>query len=202
MKDSGIEWIGKIPEHWKKTRLEYCCTKMDRTFSPKADALICSNKGEVVLRGENSIGLISDNDNMYQGVKPGDLLIHGMDTWHGAIGVSELEGKCTRVVHVCESLENKFFICYYLQSLAFKNVYKAISNGVRENTSDFRSWEKTGHIPIFLPPKQEQDKLANYINNSIKNIKKIITTKQQQLQTLADYKKSLIFEYVTGKKEC
>lgn len=64
-----------------------------------------------------------------------------MDTWHGAIALSEYDGKITRVVHVCDSTEDKRFVVYYMQYLAFQGVYKLISNGVRGNTSDFRSWD-------------------------------------------------------------
>ncbi|MDE6666378.1 MAG: restriction endonuclease subunit S, partial [Ruminococcus sp.] len=165
MKDSGIDYIGNMNAKWKLTKLRYICEKISRYFSSDAEPLICSNKGEVFPRGNNNFGLVSDNDKMFQGVHKGDLLIHGMDTWHGAIAVSDYDGKCTTVVHVCDSEQNKYFICYFLQMLAFKSVYKAISNGVRENTSDFRSWDKVGHIYITLPEINEQNRIANYIKN-------------------------------------
>ncbi len=201
MKASGIDYISKINSTWKLTRIGYICKKLYRSFSKDATPLICSNCGEVLERGENNIGLVTDNDSAFQGVKSGDLLIHGMDTWHGAIAISSLQGKCTKVVHVCDSNDNKHFIAYYLQMLAFKNVYKAISNGVRGNTSDFRSWDKTGKIYIVLPPKHEQNEISNFVINRCNTIKAIIQTKQEQLETLEEYKKTLIYEYVTGKKE-
>lgn len=199
--DSGIDYIGNIADPWKFTRIGYICQKLTRRFSSDADALICSNKGEVVLRGDTTIGLVSDSDNMFQGVRTGDLLIHGMDTWHGAIAVSRLDGKCTNVVHVCDSYENKKFIAYYLQMLAFKKVYKAISNGVRGNTSDFRSWEKVKKIYISLPERSEQDSIVRFLDEKCGEIVSIIKDKQEQIGVLEAYKKSLIFEYITGKKE-
>ncbi|MBP3760822.1 MAG: restriction endonuclease subunit S [Ruminococcus sp.] len=201
MKDSGVDYIGKMNAKWKLTKLRYICEKLNRYFTSDAEPLICSNKGEVFPRGENSFGLVSDNDKMFQGVHKGDLLIHGMDTWHGAIAVSDYDGKCTTVVHVCDSEQNKYFICYFLQMLAFKSVYKAISNGVRENTSDFRSWDKAGHIYITIPDIDEQNRIAEYIKEMVEHINAIIAEKKQQIETIEEYKKSLIFEYVTGKKE-
>ncbi|MBR3812990.1 MAG: restriction endonuclease subunit S [Spirochaetaceae bacterium] len=201
MKHSGIDAIGDIPESWRVTKLKRVCKKLTRTFDSNSEPLICSNKGEVILRGESIIGLISDNDDMYQGVSKGDLLIHGMDTWHGAVAVSSFNGKCTKVVHVCDSLEDKKFICYYLQCLAFQKVYKAISNGVRENTSDFRSWEKAGSIPVVLPPLKEQHEISNYIDLKCEQINKLVEQKEQFMEELGIYKKSLIYEYSTGKKE-
>ncbi len=197
----AIDYIGKIPSHWKLTRLGYICQKLNRPFSENATPLICSNNGQIIERSDKSLGLVSDKKEAFQGVKSGDLLIHGMDTWHGAIAVSKLSGKCTTVVHVCDSTENKPFIAYYLQMLAFKKVYKAISNGVRENTSDFRSWDKAGKIYITLPSKEEQLSIADYLDNKCGKIDAIIQDKQQQLEKLEQYKKATIFEYVTGKKQ-
>ena len=201
MKDSGIDYLGKINGEWRLTKLGYICQKLNRPVLKNAEALICSNKGKVVLRGDISVGLISENDRMYQGVKAGDLCIHGMDTWHGAIAVSSLNGKITTVVHCCDSREDKRFIAYYLQMLSFKKVYKAISNGVRGNTSDFRSWDKAGDIYIVLPNKETQQQIADYLDKKCKEIEEIIADKQSQIETLESYKKSLIYECVTGKKE-
>ena len=201
MIDSGIDYLGRINSEWCLTKLGYICQKLNRPVPEKAEALICSNKGKVVLREDVSVGLISENDRMYQGVKVGDLCIHGMDTWHGAIAVSSLNGKITTVVHCCDSREDKRFIAYYLQMLAFKKVYKAISNGVRGNTSDFRSWDKAGDIYIVLPNKETQQQIADYLDKKCKEIEGVIAEKQSQIETLESYKKSLIYEYVTGKKE-
>ena len=201
MKNSGIDYIGEVNEEWRITKLGYICQKLNRPIMNNAEALICSNKGKVVFRGDISLGLSSENDKMYQGVEKGDLCIHGMDTWHGAIAVAEMDGKITTVVHCCDSKENKRFIAYYLQMLAFKKVYKTISNGVRGNTSDFRSWDKAAAIYIALPRKEQQDIIANYLDEKCFEIENIISDKQTEIQTLESYKKSLIYEYVTGKKE-
>lgn len=201
MKDSGIDYLGRINSEWRLSKLGYICQKLNRPVPEKAEALICSNKGKIVLREDVSVGLISENDRMYQGVKVGDLCIHGMDTWHGAIAVSSLNGKITTVVHCCDSREDKRFIAYYLQMLAFKKVYKAISNGVRGNTSDFRSWDKAGDIYIVLPNRETQQQIADYLDKKCKEIEGVIADKQSQIETLESYKKSLIYEYVTGKKE-
>lgn len=202
MKNSGIEWLGLMPAKWRVVRLGYICQKLNRTTSKSAPILICSNSGKVIYRSEKHTGLTSEKEEMFQGVASGDLLIHGMDTWHGAIAVSSYSGRCTTVVHVCESSENKSFLAYYLQMLAIKKVYKAISNGIRGNTSDFRSWEKTKVIKVALPnTRKEQDEIAEYLDKKRKAIDETLSSKQKQLRVLEEYKKSLIYEYVTGKKE-
>ena len=140
-------------------------------------------------------------DHAMQGINIGDIAIHGMDTWHGAIAISDYDGKITRVVHVCDSKQDKRFIVYYLQQLAFNGVYKMISYGIRGNTSDFRSWDKVKNIYIAIPSREEQSLISDYIDHKVCEIDEIIEKKQEQLDVLADYKKSLIYEYVTGKKE-
>lgn len=88
-----------------------------------------------------------------------------------------------------------------MQHLAFQGVYKLISDGIRGNTSDFRSWEKVKKIYIALPLLSEQNEIADYLDKKCAEIEAIIADKQFQLETIEKYKKSLIYEYVTGKKE-
>ncbi len=203
MKDSGVDYIDKIKSNWRITKIGFVCSKLTRGFSAEDPALICSNNGSVMLRDEEkACGKMVSEDNAMQGIHIGDIAIHGMDTWHGAIGFSKIKGKITRVVHVCDSTEDKRFIVYYLKSLAYQNVYKLISNGVRGNTSDFRSWDKVKDIYICLPAtKKEENEICDYLDAQCENIDMIIADKKSQIETLDGYKKSLIYEYVTGKKE-
>ena len=203
MKDSGVDYIDKIKSNWRITKIGFVCSKLTRGFSAEDPALICSNNGSVMLRDEEkACGKMVSEDNAMQGIHIGDIAIHGMDTWHGAIGFSKIKGKITRVVHVCDSTEDKRFIVYYLKSLAYQNVYKLISNGVRGNTSDFRSWDKVKDIYICLPAtKKEENEICDYLDAQCENIDMIIADKKSQIEMLDGYKKSLIYEYVTGKKE-
>lgn len=202
MKDSGVFYMAPMNASWRLTKIGYICTKLSRSFVSEDTALICSNKGKVQVRADDLTGIMVSDDNAMQGIRAGDIAIHGMDTWHGAIALSEFDGKITRVVHVCNSTEDKRFIVYYMQHLAFQGVYKLISNGVRGNTSDFRSWDKVRDIWIAIPKtRQEQEAICDYLDRQCNAVEEVISTKKQQLEVLATYKKSLIFEYVTGKKE-
>ena len=201
MKDSKIFYLGQINKNWNLTKVGYCCQKLYRPFEPSDEALVCSNKGKVVPRGDTLIGLMTSDDNAMQGICKGDIAIHGMDTWHGAIACSDYDGKITRVVHVCKADGDNRFVVYWLQHLAFVGVYKLISNGVRGNTSDFRSWDKVADIYVPEPIKEEQQQIADYLDTKCSEIDTLIADKKRQLDILAEYKKSLIYEYVTGKKE-
>lgn len=202
LKDSGIFYMGPIKETWSISKIGYICTKLSRGFLPEDTALVCSNKGKVLVRDENAVGKMVSEDNAMQGIRKGDIAIYGMDTWHGAIALSEYDGKITRVVHVCDSTEDKRFVVYYMQYLAFQGVYKLISNGVRGNTSDFRSWDKVKDIYIPLPEsREEQKKICDHLDLVCKEIETAIDNKREQLDMLEQYKKATIYEYVTGKKE-
>ena len=202
MKDSGVFYMAPMNATWRLTKIGYICSKLSRSFAPEDTALICSNKGKVQVRADDLTGIMVSDDNAMQGIRSGDIAIHGMDTWHGAIALSEYDGKITRVVHVCDSTEDKRFVVYYMQHLAFQGVYKLISNGVRGNTSDFRSWDKVRDIWIAIPEtKEEQAAICDYLDSQCTAVEEVIATKKEQLEVLGEYKKSLIFEYVTGKKE-
>lgn len=179
-KPSGIFWVSKIPTHWHINKLKYVLTKLDRERLPNSELLICSNSGNVTLRGDTKLGLVSSTNDIYQGVKSGDLLIHGMDTWHGAVGISQYDGMCTPVVHVCNSTQNKQWVYYYIRFMAQSKVFKLISNGVRQNTSDFRSWDKFAAIPILLPPLSEQEKIVEFLTSKTSQIDAQVTERERE----------------------
>lgn len=199
MKDSGIFWVPQIPSHWKTTKLKHILVKLNREKSENAELLVCSNKGKVIKKGDTKMGLVADNNDIYQGVCKGDLLIHGMDTWHGAIAISDYDGMCTPVVHVCDSNQNKKFVAFYLQFMALSKVFKLISNGVRQNTSDFRSWDKVGAIPIMLPPLDEQQAIVDYIEAKLSKIDSCMADLQAEIDYLKEFKQRLISDVVTGQ---
>lgn len=196
-KESGIFWQPSVPEVWVVTRLKHILLKLSRERSPKDELLVCSNSGEVKKRGDSKLGLVAESNDIYQGVKAGDLLVHGMDTWHGAIAVSNYDGMCTPVVHVCDSSQNKKYIALYLRNMANQKIFKLISNGVRQNTSDFRSWDKLGNIPIPLPPLAEQEKIVSYLEGKTSKIDAYVADKETEIELLQELKQKTIADAVT-----
>lgn len=196
---SEIYWISKYPSDWRITKLKYILQKQKRDVPANAELLICSNSGEVVKRGDTKLGLVAASDEIYQGVSSGDLLIHGMDTWHGAIAISSYDGMCTPVVHVCTCHEEKRFIAYYLKMMAYTKVFKAISNGVRQNTSDFRSWEKVGDLLICMPSFSEQSEIADKLDSLAAQTKWGILCFEKQISMLETLRTRLIADVVTGQ---
>ncbi len=195
--DTGIYYMPHIKSEWNITRLGYICNKLTRSIEIDSVALICSNKGKVVERDADATGIMVSEDHAMQGILKGDIAIHGMDTWHGAIAISNQDGKITRVVHVCNSNQSHGYIVYYLQLLAHLGVYKLISNGVRENTSDFRSWDKVRNIKIPLPPIEEQQAIADYLDKKIGEIDSAIKEANDLIDKYKSYKQSIITKAVT-----
>lgn len=203
LKDSAIEYLGKIPSHWEVRKIKYILKPLQRPVMTTDEVITCFRDGEVTLRKKRREDgfTFSDTEKGYQGVEVGDLVFHGMDAFAGAIGISDSRGKCTPVVHVCDSRENKKYYMYMLRALAFNDVYMALSDGVRIRSSDYRNWSKLSKISVVLPPIIEQNEIANFLDEKCIQIDNLIEQKQLLLKELESYKKSLIHEYVTGKKE-
>lgn len=198
MRPTEIYWLREVPKGWSETKLKYLLKKHKREAPENAELLICSNSGDVKKRGDSKLGLVASSDDIYQGVQRGDLLIHGMDTWHGAIAISDYDGMCTPVVHVCTCNQSKRFVAYYLKMMAYTNVYKAISNGVRQNTSDFRSWDKVANLLIAFPDFEEQEKIADYIDGIVRAVDNIVADYEKQIEQFHEMKHRVILDVVTG----
>lgn len=162
----------------------------------------CFRDGEVTLRtNRREDGFtMADKEIGYQGIDVGDLVVHGMDGFAGAIGISDSRGKASPVLNVLDTKQNKRYIMYYLRSMAYGDVFVAMATGIRVRSCDLR-WNKLSELLYPVPSLQEQQKIVEYIDSMIDKTNAVIADKQSQLATLDEYKKSLIYEYVTGKKE-
>lgn len=76
-----------------------------------------------------------------------------------------------------------------------------LSNGVRIRSSDYRNFDRLGVFGIAIPPRDEQDEIAEYLDRKCAQIEQLIAIKQAKIEKLEQYKRSLIYEYVTGKRE-
>lgn len=202
MQDSNIEWIGEIPENWNVRKGKYCLSYILKPIRDNDDIITCFRDGVVTLRkNRREDGFtMADKEIGYQGIDIGDLVVHGMDGFAGAIGISDSRGKASPVLNVLETYHNKKYIMYYLRSMAYDGVFMALSTGVRVRTCD-TNWGKIKELNYPLPPLDEQKEIADYLDEKCAEIDTLIEKKQQFLSEMANYRKSLIYEYVTGKKE-
>lgn len=201
MKDSGIEWIGEIPETWRVVRGKNILRLLNRKVQPNDEIITAFRDGQVTLRKNRRTDgfTISTKEIGYQGVRTNDLIVHAMDGFAGAIGISDSNGKASPVLNVLESNQNKKYVMYYLRVCALLGVFQALAKGIRIRTADTR-WDTLRNLKYILPPKTEQQQIADYLDKKVSQIQIVIKSKQQ-INQLTEYKNSLIFEYVTGKKQ-
>ena len=202
MKDSGIEWVGKMPLHWECVKGKYLLRYLQKPVKKDDGVITCFRDGEVTLRSKRREEgfTFADKEIGYQGIDVGDLVVHGMDGFAGAIGISDARGKASPVLNVLDTQQNKKYIMYYLRSMAYGDVFMALSTGIRVRSCDLR-WNKLAELLYPVPPIEEQNAIVTFIDTTLQKTNSLIAAKQLQIETLEAYKKSIIYEYVTGKKE-
>ena len=201
-KPSGIPWLGDVPEEWDVAKGKYCLRLLARPIKEDDGVITCFRDGEVTLRSKRREEgfTVSLKELGYQGIEPGDLVVHGMDGFAGSIGVSDSRGKASPVLVVLDSDQNKRYLMYYLRAVAYKDVFVGLATGIRVRSCDLR-WNKLAELPILLPPLAEQREIAAMIDRRIATIDAVIVKRKAERERLDALKKSIICEAVTGRKE-
>lgn len=204
MKDSGVKWIGMIPEHWDLSRAKNI---FERKFRPVRDCdevVTCFRDGQVTLRKNRRVEGFTESlkEIGYQGIRKGDFVIHQMDAFAGSIGVSDSDGKGTPVYICClpkdEKNVNVYFYAYLLREMARSGFIKSLYRGIRERSSDFR-FDTFAVQWLPLVPIEEQQEIVNYIEAKVANINQLCQAERSQIEKLKEYKQRLISDVVTGK---
>ncbi len=203
MKDSGVKWIRKIPLHWEMEKGKWLFKQEKREVNKNDEIITCFRDGEVTLRKNRKTDGFTNalKEHGYQGIRKGDFVIHNMDAFAGAIGVSDSDGKSTPVYSVCTTRKKNvepLYYTYYLRSLAKQGFIESLAKGIRERSTDFR-FNDFGKLLLPVPPKTEQLRIIGFINKNSKKINYSISLKQQQIDMLKEYRGSLIDSCVTGK---
>ena len=212
LKDSGIEWIGKIPEGWVTRRLkELGKVRNGLTYSPTD---ICDpDEGYLVLRSSNiKDGKLSFEDNVFVScripheliVQKGDILICSRNGSRKLIGKNAIiddvgNGRVTygAFMMVFRTKYTKYL--YYILNSGIFSYY--LGSFFTSTINQLTGFDFGNMVVPFCTDGDEQKAIADYLDKKCSEIDATIADKQKQLETLDEYKKSLIFEYVTGKKE-
>lgn len=205
MKDSGAGWMPLIPLHWKADKLKFHLRQ--RGIKNQIDKQVLSLYREYGIvpkdsRDDNH-NVTSEDVSDYRYVRVGDFVVNKMKAWQGAVAVSNYEGIVSPAYFVYEfsdDLINKRYFHYLMRNKTYATEFRRLSGGIREGQWDLPS-EALNNTIILLPPIDEQQEIADYLDNKCAEIEQIIADKKSQIETLDSYKKSLIYEYVTGKKE-
>jgi len=203
-KDSGVEWIGEIPEHWTIEKGKRLFKQIKRPVRDQDDIVTCFRDGEVTLRSNRRTDGFTNaiKEHGYQGIRKGDFIIHNMDAFAGAIGISDSDGKSTPVYSVCrpwdKNLVLSLYYAKYLRNLALQDFILSLAKGIRERSTDFR-FKDFGELVYPLPSKEEQIKIVKYIETQTAKIDKAIELQKNYIAKLKEYKSTLIDNVVTGK---
>ena len=204
MKDSGIEWIGSIPEHWNIRKAKHFLRQKGIKNKPNEEVLSLYRDLGVVIKSsrEDNFNVTSENTENYKFVEENDVVINKMKTWQGSIAVSNYQGIVSPAYYVCEFTIKVFsrYIHYLLRNKAYIPEYRRLSEGIRIGQWDL-GYDDFKNIPYIFPPLSEQKEIAEYLDKKCNQIDEAIKQKEETISKLEEYKKSLIFEYVTGKKE-
>lgn len=201
-KDSGVEWLGKIPSGWLLKKAKYIFQRVQRPLRDIDGVVTAFRDGQVTLRTNrrtdgftNSVKEIG-----YQGVRRNDLVIHAMDGFAGAIGVSDSDGKCSPVCSVCIPWKNQsvnmHFYGYLVRQLAVTDFILSLAKGIRERSTEFRFSEFSG-LMLPIPPICEQNQIATFLDYETAKIDNLIERQKQLIELLKEKRQVVISHAVT-----
>ncbi len=204
MKDSGIGGIGKVPKDWKITRFKYVGiiksnlvnVNLYQEYPQISPDNIAKDSG--VLLGYNTVaeaGVISDNHLFYKG----QILYSKIRPKLNKVTIAPFDGLCSADMYPIETQEYTRFILYMMLSQYFLNQVALVTED-RVKMPKINK-EELGEIKVVFPIRNIQKEIVKYLDQKCLEIDAVIEDKKKQLEVLEQYKKSFIYEYVTGKKE-
>lgn len=205
MRDSGIVWVGDIPAHWITHPLYfYFGERKNKNALGLETNLLSLSYGKIIRKDINSNGgLLPESFNTYNIIEKDDIIIRPTDLQNDKrslrTGIAREHGIITSAYIAMKAIKavNPEYFHYLLHAYDVMKVFYNMGNGVRQglNFSEF------SRLMVFEPTIEEQNAIVSYLKEKCDEIDLAIAEKKQQIETIEEYKKSLIFEYVTGKKE-
>ena len=200
LKDSKVEWVGKIPLSWTVTKNKYCFTNKKQLVGEKWDEtqLLSLTKNGVKKKDINDRGgKQPDSFSTYQYVVPNQIVMCLFDLDQSAVfsGISQYGGMISPAYKVLTCMNNTIpkYISYWFDFVFQRRKFKTYSKNIRY-TLDY---DEFGKLPIILPPKDEQEKIADFLDEKCGEIDNLSEDIKKQIETLRDYKKSVITRAVT-----
>lgn len=205
MKNSGVDWIGAVPQHWEIARIASLFREAFRPADPALPVLSVSihdgvTDGELADEDRDRKVNLSEDRTKYQGVAPGDLVYNMMRAWQGAFGAVAVDGLVSPAYVVARPIAifRTKFIEHLLHSKSAAEEIRRFSKGI----ADFRMrlyWEHFRAIRVCLPPLVEQDRILATIERETARIDALIAKTERSIELLKEKRSALITAAVTGK---
>lgn len=202
MKECSVSWARQIPQHWKVMPNKHLMTKI-KNICPiyKGEDILSLTMYGVIVRDLDAGGKMPSSFDGYQYIKKGNLLmcLFDIDVTPRCIGIIKQSGITSPAYSQfkMKKIANARFYYYYYLMLDYTKELLHLAKNLRHSLTE----DQLGAIKQLVPPIDEQQEIADYLDNKCAEIEQIIADKKSQIETLDGYKKSLIYEYVTGKKE-
>ena len=218
MKSSGVDWIGNIPAHWHIVPFRsYVVERAEKNLGGRNQNLLALSFALGVTRYADkkyNMDRVKDDFSGYQIVHKNDLVLSPNDIIKGSIFVSEHDGCISPMYKVFSNYDtstyNLYYLSYHLRTkesgrkffyIARGLIGEMLDNGKYVTRRMTVSRQDLLKFKVLLPPIEEQNEIVQYLDSKCAAIDQAITDKTQQIETLKAYKSSLIYEYVTGKKQ-
>lgn len=203
MKDSGIPWIGEIPEHWEVRTLSQM--SRDHFISNKNvhhQNLLSLSYGKIVNKDINTTeGLLPASFDSYQIVEDGNIVLRLTDLQNDhkslRVGLSTQEGIITSAYLALETFNDiiPLYLYYLLHTIDVKKVFYSMGNGLRQSLN----WTELRKLKCVVPPLSEQQAIVAYIDEKLQKIDQYMTDLQREIDYLKEFKQRLISDAVTGQ---
>ena len=197
---SGLEWLGDVPAHWEVRRGGWLFRRMDRPVRDADEVITCFRDGIVTLRkNRRTEGFTESLQEIgYQGIRRGDLVIHQMDAFAGAVGVSDSDGKGTPVYSVCYPMQDgdSFYYAHIVRELARSQWILALAKGIRERSTDFR-YSEFSKQALPLPPLAEQRAIVRYLDYVDRRVRRYVAAKRKLIGLLEEERQAVVHQAVT-----
>lgn len=200
MKDSGAKWIGYIPENWSVDKLKFHLRRKEQRNPGDKTVLSLYRELGVIPKDsrDDNHNVTSEDTSKYKYVHPGDFVINKMKAWQGSVAVSDYEGIVSPAYFVYIFTDTAFYKRYfhYLMRSCYKDEFMRLSGGIRVGQWDLPS-EALDNIIVLIPPLPEQRHIATFLDAKCAEINALTANIQSQIDTLEQYKRSVITEAVT-----
>lgn len=203
-KDSGVEWLGDIPGHWKTISISRLFSRIKRTGYTEKELLSVYRDYGVIPKSsrDDNNNKPSEDLSPYQLVQPNDLVMNKMKAWQGSIAISEYEGIVSPAYFVYQPNNSLFelahpkYVHYLLRNPIYVTQYLSRSKGIRVNQWDLDP-DEFRNIELLLPSKVEQEKIYNFLDHETAKIDNLIEKQQRLIELLKEKRQAVISHAVT-----